>query len=149
MALTNTLGATLTTSTNPDPNTLSTVAPYTLANAYKFPPTIATAWTTQDKPGLMPLGSRDGSGDINIKLHFVPSTAGADFTIKVWMFNPALQKWGIPSDNGSVSYTSVGTNGVIDYINATGEDMIFLEIDALATATSLTIYYDPSNAEAK
>ncbi|MCA9790001.1 MAG: hypothetical protein R2857_14375 [Vampirovibrionales bacterium] len=144
MALTDTLGTGLTVATNPDPNTLTTTAPYTLSQARSAAPFLpTTAWKTQGNTALFPLGAKDGSGDISIKLHFLPSAGAATtYTINVWMYNPVSDTWAQPKNNGSIAYTGAA----IDTISAPGHDALFLEINTLSAGT-LSIYFDPSNAQ--
>lgn len=143
MPLTGTLGTGLDATSNPDPNTLGTVRPYTVATSRTAPPwTIESAWTTQAKPALFPMGVRDGGGDRPIKVHFVPSAgSGTTYTATVWFYNAITNTWAKPNNTPSVNYTG----STIDYINNTGEDAIFIQLSSISAGT-ISIYFDSSVA---
>jgi len=145
MPLTGTLGTGLDATSNPDPNSLGTKAPYSAATAKSTPPPItpSAAWTTQAKPALFPIGAKDGSGDVQIKVHFIPSNGAAvTYTVTIWMYNAVSNTWSKPKNNASVNYTG----DTIDYIDMPGADAIFLQLSSISAGT-ISIYYDESNAK--
>jgi hypothetical protein len=139
--LTGTLGTALDATSNPDPNTLTTKNPY--KTVMDNPQTFSTAWISQAKKALFPLGVLDGSGEKPIKLHFVPSSAGATYTVTMYVFDTLSGTWGIPFDNGSLNLTG----DQLTYIARPGNDPIFLKLSAISAGT-LSIYFDGSTAKA-
>lgn len=146
MALTGLYGTTRDASTNGDPNSLSTKRPYTSAQARTYSDQLAqyvsTAWTDQANPALFPIGTRNGTGDVPIKLHVIPSGGAAvTWTLTTWMYNATSNSWAKPIINATQSGTGEG----IFYLDNAGYDAIYLQISALSAGT-LTIYHDGANA---
>lgn len=139
MALTQTLGTALDATSNPDPNSLGTKAPYLSPSVSTTP---SAAWTAQGKKALFPLGIKDGGGLVPLKMHFVPSGGAAvTFSVTVWMYDSVSGTWAKPKNNATVSYT--GEN--IDYIDNPGYDAIFLQLSSISAGT-LSIYFDGTTA---
>ncbi len=135
-----TLGTGLNTTNRPDPNTLGTKNPYpaTFINPLK----VSSAWATQGKKALFPLGILDGRGQMPVKLHFIPSDGAAvTYTITMWMYNRLSNTWAKPANNASLSYTGE----TIDYIIDPGNDPIYLQVSSLSSGT-LSIYFDSNIA---
>jgi hypothetical protein len=143
MALNDTLGTGLDATSNPDPNGLTTKAPYSLADSRKnMPFTQSAAWTTQAKKALFPIGVRSGEGDKRIYLQFVPSGGAAvTYTVTMWQYNPVSNTWAKPKNTPSISYTGEQR----DYIDNPGDDAIFLQLSSISAGT-ISIYFDPDNA---
>ena len=143
-----TLGTGLTASTNPDPNTLGTVAPLA-STVTSWRGNISTDWTTQNKPALFPLPLRDQSGERvqggerPIRLHFVPSAgSGTTYTVTIWFFNPQSQTWSKPYDTPSLNLTGEQ----VTYINLPGSNPIFIQLSSICSGT-VSVYYDRGVAE--
>lgn len=145
MAITLLLGATFTTTTAPNPNTLTTTNPYATANiSYPPAPFISAAWTSQNQPALFPLGINDGSGEKQLELEFIPSGGSATtYTIVAWTYSRVSGLWVKPKNGLSTSYTGNSR----DFIYTPGLDPWFLQVSALSTGT-LTINYDGQIARA-
>lgn len=137
--LTGLLGSGLSQTTNPDPNTLTTKNPY--PTTFVNPLTVSTAWASQNKKALFPLGIQYKSAERPLKLHFVGSTAGATVTVTMWCYNRLSNTWGKVAVNG----TQLVTDGEIRYIENPGNDPIFLQLGTPSAGT-FSIYYDSSLA---
>jgi hypothetical protein len=134
--LTGLLGTGLNTSSNPDPNTLATKNPY--PSPFINPMSVSSAWTTQAKKALFPLGIDDSA----IKLHFVPSGgASIVYTVVVWVYNKLSNSWTQPAVFASNTYTGEK----LDYLENPGNDPIFLQISSISSGT-LSVYFDSSLA---
>lgn len=133
-----TLGTSLSATTNPDPSTLGTTNPFDADGK-----TIASAWTSQAKPALFPLGVKDQSGEVPVRLLFKPSGGSAvTYTVTVWVWSSTASAWAKPYDSGSLSFT--GNQSTVVYLP--GNNPIFLQLSSISTGT-LSIYYDSATAE--
>lgn len=142
MALNAVLGTGLTVLTNPDPNSLTTVAPYAYAESNKLYRSPSAAWTSQASPALFPNEVINGEGDKRIYLDFIPSGGSLiTYTITVWFWNPRAGVWVKPYSTSTINYTG----NVRDYIDNPGSDSIKIQIVALSGGT-LSIYFSPANA---
>jgi len=137
--LTGTLGTGLSQTTQPDPNTLTTKNPY--PTTFVSPLSVSSAWSSQGKKALFPLGIENGRGEKPIKLHFVGSSAGATVTVTMWCYNRLSNTWGKVALNG----TMLVTDGEIRYIENPGNDPIFLQLGTPSAGT-FSIYFDASTA---
>lgn len=144
MAISLTLANGGTTSTLPDPNTLSTVAPYSATTAARqsTPLRVSSAWATQGTPCLIPIKLNKDLG-VRVPFHVICSNSSATWTIKFWYFNPISQTWTQPAaDSPSVS-NPVGGGSASHTFTYYGNDAIYLEIDALSAGT-MSIHVDGS-----
>lgn len=136
--LTQTLGTSLTTTTNPDPNTLSTPNPF--SSPFVDPMTVSATWAIQTATkckAMFPLGVKDGRGEIPVKFHAKPSGGAAvTYTLVMWIWDKLTSTWVKPFINPSINYTGE----VFDYINNPGNEPIFFQISALSSGT-LSLYY--------
>jgi hypothetical protein len=141
--LTGTLGTALTSTTNPDPNTLGTKNPY--PTVFINPMTVSTAWTTQGSKALFPQGKVVSHAQASaIKLHFVPSGGAAvTYTATIWFYNRLSNSWAKPYIAASNSYAGE----VVDYIQNPGNDPIYIQLSNISTGT-VSIYYDTTTATA-
>lgn len=142
-----TLGTGLSATTNPDPNTLGVVNPFT--NPYTGKNGIIQTWLTQSATNgkaLFPKCVVDpsGGGDPPIRFACVPSAgASTTYTLKIWFYLRTANTWVTPAINPTYSYTG----NAVDIIDNPGGNPIYLEIDAISSGT-LSIYYDNDLAEA-
>lgn len=148
MALTATLATGLDATSAGDPNSLTTKSPYAAQEAKggstPFKP--SSAWTSQGSKALFPVGSNQGAGHEPIKLHFVPGNGSAvTYTVTVWMYSRAANTWAKPKSNAGV--TSSCTGETIEYISNPGYDAIWIQLSSISAGT-ISIYYDPANANA-
>ncbi len=148
MALTALLGSALDATSNSDPNSLSTKRPYSAATAKggstPFKPD--AAWVTQANKALFPVGTNALDSTNTIKLHFIPSGGAAiTYTVTVWMYNAVSNTWAKPRNNAGV--TSSCTGETIEYLTNPGYDAIYIQLSTISAGT-ISIYYDPANANA-
>lgn len=143
------LGSAKTSTTNPDPNTLSTKNPMTNTSQVGTDingSNVASAWVTQSSTyckALFPKRTKDGAGEIPIRVHFVPSSAGATFTVTVWIYNPKSNSWGKPYNNNTFNFTG----DTMHTISTPGANPIFLQLSSISAGT-ISIYFDDSVAKA-
>lgn len=137
--LTGVLGTGLSQTTHPDPNTLATKNPY--PTTFVSPLTVSSAWTSQGKKALFPLGVADGRGEKPIKLHFVGTTAGATVNVTMWCYNRLSNTWGKVALNG----TLLVTDGDIRYMECPGNDPVYLQLGTPSAGT-FSVYFDASCA---
>ncbi len=136
LTLSATLGTGLTSVSNPNPTTLSTPNPY--PTPFVNSTTVSTAWSTQAKKALFPLGADYNLPDTPIKVHFVPSGGSTvSYTLTLWFFNRLTNTWAPASNSGSATYQGEA----VDYIDNPGRDPIFLQIANLSSG-SLSVYFD-------
>lgn len=141
------LGSGLNATTNPDPNTLTTVNPLpTGVTLYQGTPNIA--WTSQTKKCLIlpPQGLVDSFSE-RCWLRFVPSGGSAvTYTITLWRFAlggtiSTTSRWDQAFSGSSNDYTGF----IDDYIEGFDGTPLYPQITSLSSGT-LSIYYDNSVA---
>lgn len=115
-----------TTTTNPDPNTLTT------SNPYDTDGEISGDWTSQGVKLIHPNMVRDGSGDRPIVLAFNPSSGSATFTIKVWYYVGEFDEW-LQYENNTPSQSFTGKS--LAYVDNHQQLPFFIEVDALSAGT--------------
>lgn len=140
------LKAAATATTNPDPNGLTTTDPYdSTTNDYSDRYTAAPEWTTQAATysnAIIHRGCKDGRGQVSIDLAFSPSGGSAiTYTIKVWFYVDAEDKWVNPASNGSIDCTGYTATK----IEAPGYAPVFLEVDSISSG-SVDIYFNNGTA---
>lgn len=141
MTISGTLVAAGTATTNPAPNSLGTPSPATFANGQY---TVAAGWTSQASKALFPNDIRDGSGSKHIELEFVPSVAGANYTVTVWQWNRLASTWVQPANNASKTYTGAQS----DFLEDPGQDPWFIQLSNISSGT-VAIYFDNGLARAQ
>lgn len=130
-----------TSTTNPDPNTLTTHTPY--PTPYVNRKTVSAAWTSQGSKALFPRNAIGGQGQVAIPVQFVTSSAGATYTATMYIYNKLADKWVQPKDNGSFGLTG----NVSTFIENPGDDPIFIQLSSISAGT-VAIYFDNGLADA-
>lgn len=131
-----------TATTNPAPNTLSTVNPF--PTTFVDFQTVSAAWTTQAKPAMFPLDLRNQDGPIPLPVLFVPSAgAGTVYTVNVWVYSKLAATWVQPKDNPSFTITGAA----FTYIDRPGVEPLFLQLSGISSGT-VAIYFDQALARA-
>jgi len=142
LSLSETLGTGLSATSNPDPSTLSTLSPY--PTPFVDSTSVSTAWSTQAKKALFPIGADYNQPTTPIKFHVIPSNGEAvTYTITLWFFNRVTGTWAKAANSGSCSYTGC----VVDYIENPGRDPMYLQLSDISSGT-LSIYVDGRLARA-
>lgn len=103
-------------------------------------------WPALNKKYLMPGASNPQPESYKAWLHFIPSIPGADFVIRMWVFNPSAQDWTTEKDGSQVSFTDECMDYILDPINGIP---IYPEIVSIAGGATLTIYADTDTMEIK
>jgi len=135
MAFSGILAAAATATTNPNPNALSVVSPYPTPYVNRF--TVSAAWAAQAGLAMFPTNALNGSGQVPIPLQFIPSVAGATYTVTLWSFNKLANAWIQPKDNASFTMTGSDFTEISD----PGVDPLWLQISNVSSGT-VAIYFD-------
>lgn len=137
-----TLGTALTASTNPSPNTLSTVNPYPSPITSRS--TASAAWTTQAKKALVSNGALQGGFEKPIELSFKPSGGDAvTYSVTLWRYNTESQQWHRATGTHTFSLTGYSNERILSPSN----DPWFIQLASISSGT-VSIYYEQDTATA-
>ncbi len=125
-----------TATTNPNPNTLTTISPFSSGT---FSRTISAAWKTQAKPALFFQGNLSETRNYKVPIAFVPSVSTASYTATMWKFVRKANVWVVPKDYSSFSFTGA----VSTYIENPDEDAVFIQLSGISSG-NVAVYYDDS-----
>jgi hypothetical protein len=139
------LASGMTAATYPDPTTLTTKNPFPVGYAI-YTGTVNQAWTSQAKKCLILPPTNVPYNQFTPKqlwLRFVPSQAGATYTVTAWKFalEGTTPVWSVLASDGSNSYTGE----VEDYYDNFDNSPVYFQITSLSGG-SITAYYDSSIA---
>lgn len=135
MSLIGILVASGNATTNPNPNTLTTVSPF--PTPFTGPQTVSSVWTAQGKRALFPTALLESVLSAPVPVAFIPSVSSATYTVSLWRFNRVAGVWVPPKDNASLTFTGSRYTEISD----PGEDPLFLQLSAISSGT-VAIYYD-------
>jgi hypothetical protein len=143
MAIRGELGTGRTATTNPNPNTLTTVSPFRTGKNFIDGDGASTAWTTQNRkmiaarPGLANAPNQGRK----VRLKFVPSVAAATYTVTAWIFNQGT--WATPFSASSNNYTGAAE----DFYDNFDDSPVFFQLSNISSGT-ISIYFDDQVAGA-
>jgi hypothetical protein len=135
MSLIGILVASGNATTNPNPNTLTTVSPF--PTPFTAPQAVSPAWIAQGKKALFPTAMLESVLSAPIPVSFIPSVSTATYTVTLWRFNRVAGVWIQPRDNASQTITGACYTEISD----PGKDPLFLQLSAISSGT-VAIYYD-------
>ena len=145
MSVTGILVAAGTSTTNPEPSTLTTSNPF--PSPYVDRTTVSPEWAAQGKKALFPANTLKSVNEPieSLPLHFVPSAgSSASYTVTMWVWNRTASAWVQPKDNAS--FTLTGNQATS--IEEPGGDPIFLQLSNISSGT-VAIYFDERLARAQ
>ena len=103
-------------------------------------------WPALGKKYSMPGVSTPAPENCKAWFHFIPSIPGADFVIRLWLFNPKPQAWTSEKEGAQVSFPGDCMDYILDPINGIP---IYPEIVSITGGATLTIYADTDTMEIK
>lgn len=130
LTLSESLGSSLSASTNPNPNTLGTIRPF--PTPYTNSTSVSSSWTSQGIKALFPVGADYNNPMEPIKFSVTPSGGDAvTYTLTLWFYDILSGVWAKSANSNTVSYTG----SIVDYIDNPGRDPMFIQISDLSSGT--------------